>query len=177
LRLLESKEGEHFASIDTGLRGYKARHNLAVIYHETARPSDAEREWRAALAERPDFVPAWPGLAELYLMCGQWVELEETATRLEATPTAGVEGVVLRARGHLAQREFTPARRLLEETIERSPRALWPRVVLSHVLLQEGRDWAAAEAALQNVLSLDPAHAEARRNLAILRQQQGRAAG
>jgi len=31
LRLLTAQEGAHFASLDTGLKGYKARHNLAVI--------------------------------------------------------------------------------------------------------------------------------------------------
>jgi cytochrome c-type biogenesis protein CcmH/NrfG len=49
-------------------------------------------------------------------------------------------------------------------------------VILSHVLLQEGRDWAAAEGALRQVLALDPSHAEARQNLALLLRQQGRQA-
>jgi O-antigen biosynthesis protein len=30
-RLLESRPEAHFASVDAGLRGYKARNNLAVI--------------------------------------------------------------------------------------------------------------------------------------------------
>jgi hypothetical protein len=50
-------------------------------------------------------------------------------------------------------------------------------VILNHVLLQEGRDWDAAEHALLDVLSLAPDHAEARRNLAVLRRQLGRAPG
>jgi Tfp pilus assembly protein PilF len=50
---------------DTGLRSYKARHNLAVIYREEGRMAEAEEQWRAALAERPDFGPAQNGLAEL----------------------------------------------------------------------------------------------------------------
>ena len=66
------------------------------------------------------------------------------------------------------------ARQLLEETLARAPEALWPRVVLSHVLLQEGRDWMAAEQALRDILERAPNHGEARRNLAILLQQQGR---
>jgi hypothetical protein len=40
------------------------------------------------------------------------------------------------------------------------------------VLLQEGRDWNAAENALRDVLTLDPNHAEARQNLAVLMRQQ-----
>jgi hypothetical protein len=48
--------------------------------------------------------------------------------------------------------------------------------VLSHVLLQEGRDPAAAEQALHAVLELDPQSAEARHNLALLlREREGQA--
>ena len=34
LHLMEHWEGSHFASLDTGLRSHKARHNLAVLYRE-----------------------------------------------------------------------------------------------------------------------------------------------
>jgi hypothetical protein len=88
-----------------------------------------------------------------------------------------VEAAVLRARGHLGRREFDAARHVLEAAVARSPGAVWPRVILTHVLLQEGRDWAAAERALRDVLALDPGHAEARQNLDLLLRQQGRAAG
>ena len=62
---------------------------------------------------------------------------------------------------------------MLAETIAAEPQALWLRVVLTHVLLQEGQDWPAAERALCNVLALDPGHAEARGNLTLLRQRHG----
>jgi cytochrome c-type biogenesis protein CcmH/NrfG len=50
-------------------------------------------------------------------------------------------------------------------------------VILTQVLLQEGRDWDAAERALRAVLVLDPGNAQAQQNLAVLLRQQGRAAG
>jgi hypothetical protein len=78
---------------------------------------------------------------------------------------------VLRARGLLARREFDAARQLLHAAIAQEPTALLPRVVLSYVLLQEGRNPAAAAQALLDVLALCPEHAEARRNLAVLRSQ------
>ena len=43
--------------------------------------------------------------------------------------------------------------------------------MLTYVLLQEGHDLAAAEQALLDVRVLGPDHAEARRNLAVLRRQ------
>jgi tetratricopeptide (TPR) repeat protein len=140
LRLLDSREGPHFASVDAGLRGYKARHNLAVLYQEQGRSAEAEAQWRAALAECPGFQPAWLGLGEVCL----------------------------------ARREFGAARRVLEEAAARFPREVQPRLALSRVLLQEGRDWEAAERALRDVLRLDPGQAEARRNLAVLLKQQGK---
>jgi Tfp pilus assembly protein PilF len=87
---------------------------------------------------------------------------------------APTEAAVLRARGHLERQEFATARGLLEAAIFASPRSVWPRVVLTHVLLREGGDGAAAERALREVLALDPGHAEARRNLEVLLQRQGR---
>jgi tetratricopeptide (TPR) repeat protein len=170
LRLLEAREGDHFSSIDPGLRGYKARHNLAVLYHQQGRETEAEDQWRAALDERPDFGPAWLGLGEIRLRSGRWNDLESIARRLETNPSGGVDADLLRARGHLARREFSAARRLLEEVVSRAPRALAPRVVLSHVLLQEGGDRAAAEEALQGILALDPSNTEARHNLSVLRR-------
>jgi len=58
-----------------------------------------------------------------------------------------------------------------------APQVLWPRVVLSHVLLQEGQDGPAAERALRDVLALDPDHTETRDNLALLLRQPGKQAG
>ena len=77
-----------------------------------------------------------------------------------------------RARGHLGRREFAEARRLLaDEAIPRWPDALWPRQILSHVLLQEGRDWDGAERELGEMLRIDPNHREAKNNLALLLRQ------
>jgi len=65
LHLMQNREGAHFASLDTGLRSHKARHNLAVLYREQGRLAEAEAQWRAALAEQPQFTPALNGLKQL----------------------------------------------------------------------------------------------------------------
>jgi GT2 family glycosyltransferase/predicted Zn-dependent protease len=176
-RLLEPAPANHFASVDAGLRGYKTRHNLGNIYREQGKLTEAEGEWRAVVAERPDFLPAWLALGELYLAQQCWPELEDVASRVTATgPQGPLAGAVLRARSELARREFPAARQRLERAIDEHPQALWPRVILSHVLLQEGRDFAAAEKALRDILALDPEHAEARRNLAVLLRNRQREA-
>jgi GT2 family glycosyltransferase/tetratricopeptide (TPR) repeat protein len=171
LRLLGTEERPHFASVDTGLRGYKARHNVALLYREQGRHREAEAQWQAALAEQPDFLPALLGLAELYLVQQRWPELDRACERLPDLAPWAAEAGVLRARGHLARGEMSAARELLRTLVTRHPRALGPRVVLSQALLQEGRDWEAAERALLDVLTLAPDHAEARHNLTVLRRQ------
>ena len=63
---------------------------------------------------------------------------------------------------------------MLAKTAARYPQDKWPWVYLSHALLQEAKEWTAAEKALRTILTLDPDDQEARRNLQILLQQQSK---
>jgi GT2 family glycosyltransferase/tetratricopeptide (TPR) repeat protein len=173
-RALTVQPPKQFGSIDAGVRGYKARHNLGVIYHQQHRTAEAEPHWRKAVAERPDFLPSWIGLGEIYLAQGRWRDFEEVLQRLDSDPNGAFEGEVMRARGHMARKEFGPALGLLRRATSQHPRAVWPRVILSHALLQEGKDLAAAEQALRDVLILDPGHSEARHNLNLVLRNQNR---
>lgn len=168
LHLLRTQPGACFDMVDTGLRSYKGRHQLALLYQHQGRLAEAEAHWRVALTERADFTPAYLGLGELFLQQCRWEDLEQAIDDLQSKSGEEEEAVLLRARGHLARKKFASARQLLEETIARSPQLLRPRVLLTHVLLVEGRDWNAAEKALREVLQLAPDHAEAKRNLDIL---------
>jgi tetratricopeptide (TPR) repeat protein len=158
---------------NAGELGGSARHQLALLYREQKRLAQAEAQWRAVLADWPLHKGAWLGLGELYLEAGRWADLEAVAGRLGELPDGGTEGVLLRARGLLARQEHARARELAEAAVAEAPGALRPRVLLSHVLLQEGRDFPAAERALRAVLELAPEHAEARRNLALLLSRAG----
>jgi len=176
LRLLDARRGQYFASEEVGLRGYKTRQLLAEVYRAQGRWTEAEVQWRAALGERTDFGPAWEGLAELYLRQARWPELEELLDKVEGPGTSVPKVGWLRARGQYQRGEHAAARRSLRPVIGADPQALGPRVLLSHVLLQEGRDWAAAERALREVLALDPSHGETRHNLQVLLRRLGREA-
>jgi tetratricopeptide (TPR) repeat protein len=171
IQLLNVRDGPYFASVDPALRGYKAHHQLGVIYHRQRRGAEARSSWQAALAERHDFVPALMGLLELALEAKVWPEFTALLRRLEALPNSQLEVEVLRARAHLARNEYHDARELLESTKQRHPQALWPRVVLSHVLLQEHRDLDAAEIALRDVLVLAPDHLQSQNNLQVLLEE------
>jgi hypothetical protein len=138
---------------------------LGVVYHQQGRPEEAQAQWRAAVAERPDFLPGC-------LRQQRWREMGEVLGRLERLPPHGpTEAALIHARAHLARRELAEARGRLADLIGQHPQALEPRVVLCHVLLQEDHDPKAAERALRAVLALAPEHAEARHNLALLSPQ------
>ncbi|MCS6853016.1 MAG: glycosyltransferase [Gemmataceae bacterium] len=156
--------------VDPGIRGYLARHNLAIVRRELGQAGEAEVLWRQVVAERPDYLPAWMGLCDLWVAQQRWAEIEETARRLEADGPGQELAAVFWARAHLGRREFAAARQRLEPVLARNPRAFWPLLTLSHVLMQEGHDPVAAERALLAVLELDPANPSARHNLALLRR-------
>jgi tetratricopeptide (TPR) repeat protein len=175
-QVLQTPPGPHFASMNTGIRGHLTRHNLATAYFDLGRLDPAEAHWNAALAEQPDYVPSLLGKAELALKRRCWQDLEEVLQPLAKQAQTAADVAVWRARMHLNQKELMRARDILESAIAAHPRALWPRVILTHVLLQKGMDWPAAEQALRDVLALDPEHKEAQRNLEVLLRQQGRIA-
>ena len=166
LRLLQSHEDDHFASVDSGLRGYKARHNLAVLYQEQGRAAEAEAQWRAVVAERAGFAPAWHGLGEVYLRravgpISRRSRLASTAGRpaipnppCSAPRRPGAEGVRRRTpapgRGHRARPAITQA----PDRPEPCPAA-------------RGREPRAAERRLREIIALDPLNAEARHNLSV----------
>jgi GT2 family glycosyltransferase/predicted Zn-dependent protease len=174
LSLLDAQKGQYFASEEVGLRGFRTRQLVAEIYRAQERRLEAEVQWRAALAERADFEPAWMGLAELYLRGERWSELEYFLQDLEGRELNPAKVGWLRARGQVQRGEVAAARRMLMSMVAADPSALGPRVLLSQVLLQEGRDWAAAEQSLRDVLEMDPNHSETRHNLRVLLRRLGK---
>jgi tetratricopeptide (TPR) repeat protein len=174
LGLIRSEPGAYFGATDAGIRSYVAPHTLGLIYLEQGRTPEAEHQWRAVVTQYPFYHASWQMLAELYLRQQRWTELETIIDRFEATAAWAAEGAILRARWHLAKREFAAARGILERLIAQSPTALPPRFYLTHVLLGEGRDWAAAERALRELLRVDPTQAQGWYNLAALLRRQNR---
>jgi GT2 family glycosyltransferase/tetratricopeptide (TPR) repeat protein len=176
LHLVHTPPAPHSAAgRDAGVLGM-ARHQLGLLYAGHKRYAEAETQWRAVVRDCPQLLPAWLALGDLLLSQGRWADLEQVATDLDRHPEGGTEAAVLRGRAHLARQEFAVARQVLREAVGRFPQALWPRVALSYAYLQEGKDPAATERALRDVLALDPQNAEAAHNLTLLLRKQGQAA-
>jgi glycosyltransferase involved in cell wall biosynthesis len=174
-RLLTSRPAAHFASVAAGLRGYKARCKLAEVLLRQGRAAEAEGQWRLALAEEPRSAAGWLGLGQLLLTQRRYEEALDAAGRLEALRGAEGDGTGLRARVLMSRGEFAAARELLGRLIGAAPTWTYPRVLLSHALLQEGMDPNATERALLDVLEMDPDNAEVKNNLGVLRRQRAAA--
>jgi glycosyltransferase involved in cell wall biosynthesis/tetratricopeptide (TPR) repeat protein len=170
-QLLKLPPARFFASTDVGIRGHKTLHNLGILCRDRGAHAEAIGCFEQALAASPRFLPGLVALADVHLLERRWIEFEQLLDRIREVQPNGLDADVLAARGHLARREFDQGRMLLEAVSARQPEALVPRIILCHVLLQEGKDQAAAEAALRKVLELAPDHAESSRNLALLRKQ------
>jgi tetratricopeptide (TPR) repeat protein len=171
-RLLRvSPEGHFTFGDDTGIL-YKARTVLGRIYRDQQRPAEAEAQWRAALAEQPDYGQALLGLGQVLLDQSRWDDLEQVIVRLRARPEGEMEGAVLRGLQLVALGDLAAARELTEQTVARFPAAVEPRVLLSRLLLRDPQDVAAAERCLREILALDPGNAEAKMQLAQLRPAQ-----
>ncbi len=56
--VLEAPVDRHFSSVDIGLAGYKARHNLALVYEDLGEMDLALQEWRVILNDYPGYTPA-----------------------------------------------------------------------------------------------------------------------
>jgi tetratricopeptide (TPR) repeat protein len=170
-QLLAEGEIGPLSIVANGVRDYLARHHLAAVLWKSGRPADAEGEWRACLATRPDFLPAHIGLSETLAKQERWEEFEEHAKRMAALGSQGeLTAATLRGRTLLRRELFNEAFSHLDSASLRFPKDLSLRVLLSQAALIANRE-KEAEAALIAVLELDPNHAEAKHNLAVLRSR------
>ncbi|MCS6852419.1 MAG: glycosyltransferase [Gemmataceae bacterium] len=165
--------GENSVGVDVGIFGYKTRFNLGLVYLAQNRLIEAEQQWRAAVAERPDFLAAWDALGDVWLALGRFADVEQFLARLDADPARRLDAAVLRARMLGTCGHFVAARQVLQGIISQAPTHLPARVALAQVLLQENRDRPAIIAALQAVLALEPNHFQARQCLARYLPREG----
>jgi tetratricopeptide (TPR) repeat protein len=110
LDVLRGGGERHFTSIDRGVTGYKARHNLAVVYTDMGELGEAERRWREVVREVPAYRHGWRGLGDCLLRQGRHGEAGELAARLAGDGRLRVEGLMLTARVAEARGDPTEAR-------------------------------------------------------------------
>jgi len=139
-RLIAGSEARHLGSGARELRGCIARSKLAGYLKEAGRLQDAIAQFRLALEEQLGYHPALFGLGDLCVAERDWAGLDGIIATLKMMPKVPVEAEVFRARAHQTRAEFAAARAVLEAATQAYPLAFTPRLVLAHVLMQEGLD-------------------------------------
>ena len=166
-RILAETTDRHFASVDAGIAGIKARHNLAIVYEDLGRLEDAEVEWRAVVSESPGNRTAWRRIGELLLQSGRSSELRTLIDDL-ARRGGGLaaEGLILTAKFYERSGDSAMCRQILEEAARRSPD---DRIVLDELcrILFEGDDASPAVDGPETLGKPDLENAAARHNLGL----------
>jgi glycosyltransferase involved in cell wall biosynthesis len=76
VKLLTNREVGHIDSLDVSMTGFKAHHNLALIYQDLNRWEEAEHHFQVAVRNNPSFTPSWIGLSDLLVRRNKIDELK-----------------------------------------------------------------------------------------------------
>ncbi len=171
--LLGRPDDRHFSSVVTGVGGFLARTNLALVYRDLGDPAREEEQWRLVVRERPGYRTGWRGLGEALLRQGRHDEALRLAERLLSDAALPGEGRLLL--GLLAAGRGDPdtSRRELERAARECPDDPGPRQALCRLLFEHGTP-AEAERALAEMLRRDPHDASAHHNLGTVYLRAGR---
>jgi tetratricopeptide (TPR) repeat protein len=176
VRLINGRDHVQFGSSSEGLRAVVGRHHLACLYRRQNRLAEAEAQWREAIRADQRYLPAWLGLGETMLSQGRLGDVERVLCSTETIVNGDVRArsacAILKGRWMLARQERSSARQFLEQTLRADPDNAGVLEILSHALLQEGRDWDQAERVLRRLTELEPGNREAQSNLQVLLRQQ-----
>jgi len=158
------EDAPHFSSIDRGIRGYKTRHNLALVYEQQGRLEIAEQELRAALQEAPLYRPTRRALANNLLVQKKFAELGEELNHMAAEPSLAPETYLIRHHIAKTRTDFAAARRELESGVKRFPAESCLLESLCQLLFECGSP-TDAEGTLCELLKLEPHNGAAWHNL------------
>ncbi|HUT93884.1 MAG TPA: glycosyltransferase [Thermoguttaceae bacterium] len=171
LRILEKRERRHFSSIDCGIKGFKTRHNLALVYEDLNDLAKAEEQWRKTVEQEPNHRPGWQGLGEVLLRQGKLHVAEEQVGRLQSDPSLPdalrVEGAILKARIAARRGDTRKAKQLSQDVVDRWPDDIDAQRCRCRFLFEHGES-IDAEQALRELLRHAPDDAASHHNLGLI---------
>jgi glycosyltransferase involved in cell wall biosynthesis/2-polyprenyl-3-methyl-5-hydroxy-6-metoxy-1,4-benzoquinol methylase len=170
--ILANPGPRHLTSMDPGMRGFKARQNLAIVFSDVGNWAAAEAQWRNVVREVPEYTPGWRGLGEALVRLGRHKEAEELKVKM--AQQKGLEGEVhlLRSRIASARLNFKQARRELDAAVRACPDDLDLAKIRTQFLFEQA-DWPIAQQALEAIIQSDPEDAAAHHNLGTVLFQRG----
>ena len=172
LSVLNDPGDRHFASVDRGLTGFKARQNLAVLATSMGDLAEAERQWREVVREAPRYRQGWRGLGETLIQEQRLADAEKIADELMKNAPVRAEGLLLKSRVALAQNRVDEARAALETACAEFPGDLAALRDRAQLLFEHGTA-DEAELALRSLIDHDASEAEAHHNLGTLFMRAG----
>jgi GT2 family glycosyltransferase/tetratricopeptide (TPR) repeat protein/2-polyprenyl-3-methyl-5-hydroxy-6-metoxy-1,4-benzoquinol methylase len=169
--LLANVEDRNFSSMDQGLRGFKTRQNLAIVYEEIGELAKAVEQWHAIVHEVPEYRPGWLGLGELLIRMQQWEEARQIGESLEHDGRFAAEGSILLARAAIGQGRTSEAREVFENAISRNGHDLDLLQAYGQFLFEQV-DPIEAVPVLQRILHINPGEPATWHNLGTARMRQ-----
>ena len=175
--VLSDRDDRHFSSVDVGITGYKARHNLAIVYEDADRIVDAEIQWRKITEEAPTYRLGWRGLGRVLLMQQKMAAAETLVVQLlngaaKRHPAIRCEGLLMDAQLGRNQDDTARARRALETARREFPQEIDPLRDLCQLLFEQGVSDDAI-AALRELVGRDPDDGAAFHNLGSVLMSRG----
>jgi glycosyltransferase involved in cell wall biosynthesis/Flp pilus assembly protein TadD len=155
LAVLADRDGRHFASKDRAIVGFKARHNLAMVYMDMEQTNRAEQQWRLVVQESPGFAPAWRGLASTAMRMNDPNLLDRLAAEMGESDRLAVERKVIVATAHVQRGELSQARALLYEAAAIPTSDHYSLRQLCQFLFEHGQA-VEAESALLRLAQVEP---------------------
>jgi len=171
-KVITDPVARHFSSVDAGLSGFKARHNLALVFEDQGRPDRAETEWQAILDERPGYHPAEFGLIECLMKQKHFERAEALIHSIEGKPDRIADGHYLTARLLESKGEINLALMRLQQGLDRignDPSLLREQARLLHAT----GDLPSAAKTLELLTSILPNDRTARNNLDVVMAELG----
>jgi tetratricopeptide (TPR) repeat protein len=173
--LAEQDGPRYFNSMDQGIRGFKCRQNLALVYADLGDWTHAEEQWRQIVAEAPHYRQGWRGLGDVLLRQGKTGAAEILADRMLTDSRLRIEGMLLKAHAAAARGDLAAARQHLRRAVADYPDDPDPLQALCRFLFENG-GLAEADESLQELTRREPRDAAAFHNLGTLRRRLGRPA-
>jgi len=137
--LLQPREtSRYFASVDRGIFGFKARHNLAAVYQDMNRPDLAEIQWRYATSELPAYHNGWRGLIECLLRLNRFQTAVVEVEQILEDDRTRLTGLLLRAQIAQAHGDLAAAKQDILLAVQDYPDDTEPLESLCRLLFNYG---------------------------------------
>ncbi|MBX3436539.1 MAG: glycosyltransferase [Planctomycetaceae bacterium] len=167
--VLSITDGRHFTSVDAGLGGFKARHNLAILHEELEDFESAVHEWRRITEEQRDYAPAWRGLIDALAKLGRAEDIAPVSAAVADDPHPRLRSVALYGAGRQFELrgETDQALALFAAADRLDPQEPAALHQTCRLLFEAGR-WSRARESLEELQRRQPEDASVLHNLGIV---------